>query len=203
MVYFSTTTLPGTFAFTFSATKMIEVSLSQTQSEPPNKQVFFTTSATEFARWSVAAAVCRSHATGTRVDDCQTCPQIVVDSSPSSARGCLTAKSTEMMGLSSRSNGLTSDVQCFHATSEYARAAIQDVRRSSAGVRAQMGLVIGARLGQKYGLPEVVLGDGRRAELPAIGPFTQLCEICWEWTNSDFQFGPGWAANETLLVQYC
>ena len=41
VVYFSTTTLPGTFAFTFSATAMIEVSLSQTQSEPPNKQVFF------------------------------------------------------------------------------------------------------------------------------------------------------------------
>ena len=47
-----------------------------------------------------------------------------------------------------------------------------------AGVRPKVSLVGGTRLGKDHGLPEEVFRGGRRVELPAVLPFTELGTVC-------------------------
>ena len=102
----STTTPSGIFAFTFSATAMIEGSLSQRSPNFPTTQVFH-----EVCHWA-CKVLCgypfcprcyRSHATSTRVDNARHVPRWS-SALPSSARAFLNVKFIAMRGLSSRSN---------------------------------------------------------------------------------------------------
>ena len=105
---FSTSTLSGIFAFTFSATALIEDSLSQ-RSLNLSSNKCFTKPATELARQSVTPCVSADIARMQQVLE-QTIARNVPRSSStpsSSARSLLPAKSIAMKGLSSRSDGVS------------------------------------------------------------------------------------------------